>query len=213
MPVPFVYVKETFVAHRTVIVLLLAILLASCSSNNRLPAATATPEAYPAAAYPTPGTASNPSNAYPYPYPYPQPQPTLNPYPYPAAQQTVSTPEPTVDAQQQVSASTGAVLGVLSDLDGQPIVGLRIFLAVLTPGPAQNAPVISFTLSSPSGGTDATGRFVIGNLEPGTYSLAYWTPASSGLIPAPSGEKDSAIQIEVRSNQVSDIGTVRIRRP
>ena len=198
-------------AHRAVIVLLLAILLASCSSSNRLPEATATPEAYPAAAYPTPGTASNPSNAYP--YPYPQPQPTLNPYPYPAAQQTVSTPEPTIDAQQQVSASTGAVQGVLNDLDGQPIVGLRIFLAVLTPGPAQNAPVISFTLSSPSGGTDATGRFVIGNLEPGTYSLAYWTPANSGLIPAPSGDKDSAIQIEVRSNQVSDIGTVRIRRP
>ncbi len=197
-------------AHRTMIVLLLGILLSSCSSGNTAPTAAAVPEAYPA-----PTAVPTSEGGYPYPYPYPQPQPTLNPYPYPypAAQQTPATPEPTIDAQQQVSASTGAVLGVINDLDGQPIVGLRIFVAVLTQGPTPDAPVISFTLSSPSGGTDASGRFVVGNLAPGTYSLAYWTPASSGLIPAPSGEKDSAIQIEVRSDQVTDIGTVRIRRP
>ncbi len=195
-------------AHRAVIVLLLGILLTSCSSGNPSPTATAIPEAYPA-----PTAAPTSDGGYPYPYPYPQPQPTLNPYPYPASQQTSSTPEPTIDTQQQVSASTGAVLGVINDLDGQPIVGLRIFVAVLTQGPTPDAPVISFTLSSPSGGTDASGRFVVGDLAPGTYSLAYWTPASSGLIPAPSGEKDSAIRIEIRNNQVTDIGAVRIRRP
>jgi hypothetical protein len=88
-----------------------------------------------------------------------------------------------------------------------------VFLATISPGATPDAPVISFTLNSPSASTNQEGRFVIGNLPAGTYSLAVWTPVRAILIPAPGGAKDSAIRVEIVNNRVTDLGVIQMERP
>lgn len=185
----------------------LMLLLVGCTSGNTAPP----PAADDADADPVPTQAVTQAvDGTPYPIPA-RPTSTLPDYPLPAS--ASPTLGPTVDAQQFINESMGAIEGILLDLNDQPIVGIRVFVATISPGPTPDAPVISFTLDSLSGGTDASGRFVIGEIEAGTYSLAFWTPARASLIPAPNGEKDSAIQVEVSNDQVTNVGTIRIERP
>lgn len=189
---------------RSFFLVLLASILMACAA----PATVAPTQTGQLAPTETGSTRATPAEAYPVPtvtlqntsYPLPEPGPT-------------NTTSPTIDAQQLISSSTGAIEGVLLDLDGNPISGIGVFLAMITPGPTPETPIISFTLNSPSSGTNRQGRFVIGNIPPGTYSLAVWTPATTTLIPTPGGEAGSAIKVEVVNNQVTNIGEARIRRP
>lgn len=103
--------------------------------------------------------------------------------------------------------------GVLLDTEGKPVSNIFVFLATVTPGPTLDAPIISFTLDSPKGSTDAKGQFVIKNVPAGIYSLAVWTPATNALIPPPNGKEGSAIQVEVINNRITDVGELRIVRP
>jgi hypothetical protein len=193
--------QRSFLISRALILLWL-VLLTACS-----PAAP-TPTPTPAApAIQTPTEASSTA-------PYPYPAPTARPAAYPAPTINPASLPTNVPAEQLIGADFGAITGQLLDTEGQPIAGLSVFLATVTEGPTPDAPVVSFSLqSSPRATADAEGRFVLGNVAPGTYSLAVWTPASASLIPAPSGEQDSAIQVDVSSNQVTDVGVIRIERP
>lgn len=143
---------------------------------------------------------------------YPDPLTATTAYPEPTLE------GPTVNAalpsqETIVSPSAGAIRGVLLDTEGKPVSNIFVFLATVTPGPTPDAPIISFTLDSPKGGTDAKGQFVIKNVPAGIYSLAIWTPATNALIPPPNGKEGSAIQVEVISNRITDVGELRIVRP
>ncbi|MGQ9876785.1 MAG: carboxypeptidase-like regulatory domain-containing protein [Chloroflexus sp.] len=120
---------------------------------------------------------------------------------------SVDTAEPTIE----IGESSGAIRGILLDKEGQPIAGLYVFLATITDNPA--GPIISFSLESDKGLTNAKGLFVIDNVPAGVYSLAIWTPAVNFLIPAPNGEEGSAIRVEVRNGQITELGEIRIKRP
>lgn len=143
---------------------------------------------------------------------YPEPLATSTAYPAPVVE------GPTVTAalplqETIVSPSTGAIRGVLLDTEGKPVSNIFVFLATVTPGPTPDAPIISFTLDSPKGSTDASGRFIIRNVPAGVYSLAIWTPATNALIPPPNGKEGSAIRVEVVNNRITDVGELRIVRP
>lgn len=142
-------------------------------------------------------------------YPVPTIPPLMPAYPYP--QPPTATPEPVPTPIIELDNTKGAIRGILLDTEGKPIAGLAVFLATITETPA--GPVISFTLESQKGLTDDQGRFVIPNVPSGVYSLAIWTPATNFLIPAPSGEEGSAIRVEVRNGEITELGEIRARRP
>lgn len=142
-------------------------------------------------------------------YPVPTTAPTLPAYPYPLSPTVTS--EIVVTPVIELDATKGAIRGILLDMENKPIAGLFVFLATITESPA--GPIISFSLESPKGGTDAEGRFVIPNVPAGVYSLAIWTPATNFLIPAPNGEEGSAIRVEVRNGEITELGEIRVRRP
>ncbi|MGC8951761.1 carboxypeptidase-like regulatory domain-containing protein [Chloroflexus sp.] len=144
-------------------------------------------------------------------YPVPNAEPIMSASPYPVLEATVSasTPEPTPPIV--VDSTKGAIRGVLLDTEGKPIAQLFVFLATITDN--TTGPVISFSLDSQKGATDNQGNFVIRDVPAGVYSLAIWTPATNFLIPAPNGEPGSAIRVEVRNGEITELGQIRIRRP
>lgn len=173
----------------------LLILLVACSQNGSI---AATPSVAPVE------TAQTST--------YPDPSTAITAYPSPL----LEGPTVTADLPLQetiVSPSTGGIQGVLLDTEGKPISSIFVFLATVTPGPTPDAPIISFSLDSPKGSTDAGGRFIIKNVPAGTYSLAIWTPATNALIPPPNGKEGSAIRVEVVNNRITDVGELRIVRP
>lgn len=174
------------------LLLLLLILLTACRSGST----TAIPSVAPVDAAQTSA--------------YPDPSTAITAYPEP----TLEGPTTALPLQEtMVSPSTGAIRGVLLDTEGKPVSNIFVFLATVTPGPTLDAPIISFTLDSPKGSTDAKGQFVIKNVPAGIYSLAVWTPATNALIPPPNGKEGSAIQVEVINNRITDVGELRIVRP
>ncbi|MGQ9612267.1 hypothetical protein [Chloroflexus sp.] len=180
------------------IVSLLLIILSACSfaPSNSTPTQ-------------APSTPASPETSSAYPVPTERPQTPIYPYPLPPTITPVSvdTAEPTIE----IGESSGAIRGILLDKEGQPIAGLYVFLATITDNPA--GPIISFLLESDKGFTNAAGQFVIDNVPAGVYSLAIWTPAVNFLIPAPNGEEGSAIRVEVRNGQITELGEIRIKRP
>lgn len=142
-------------------------------------------------------------------YPVPTTPPLMPAYPYP--QPSTATPEPVPTPIIELDNTKGAIRGILLDTEGKPIAGLAVFLATITETSA--GPVISFTLESQNGFTDDQGRFAIRNVPAGVYSLAIWTPATNFLIPAPNGEEGSAIRVEVRNGEITELGEIRARRP
>jgi len=144
------------------------------------------------------------------PYPVPNPTDQMPAYPYTQPAIATSSPIGTLTPVEVVEGS-GSIRGVLIDTEGKPVANIFVFLANITESPA--GPIISFTLESQKGGTNDQGQFVIANVPPGVYSLAIWTPAVNFLIPAPNGEEGSAIRVEVRSGQITELGEIRIRRP
>ncbi len=157
---------------------------------------------------PTLETSVDPS-PIPLAYPVPTALSLVPAYPYP--QPPTPTFRPTDTTSIELDSTKGAIRGILLDMEGKPIANLFVFLATITNSPA--GPLISFTLESQKGGTDAEGRFVIRDVPAGVYSLAVWTPATNFLIPAPSGEEGSAIQVEVRNGEITELGEIRIKRP
>ncbi|ACL25180.1 hypothetical protein Cagg_2301 [Chloroflexus aggregans DSM 9485] len=182
------------------------IVLSACS--------TATPQATPTVvdtsnissqSYPV-TTPNAPDSSSAYPVPTTEPIPAS---PYPVLETTAPATEPT--SPIVVDSTKGAIRGVLLDTEGKPIAQLFVFLATITDNPT--GPVISFSLDSQKGATDNQGNFVIRDVPAGIYSLAIWTPATNFLIPAPNGEPGSAIRVEVRNGEITELGQIRIRRP
>ncbi len=127
-----------------------------------------------------------------------------------------TTPTPPVPGTSDSSADNGSgvISGVLLDEQNQPIENIGVFLADLTPGPEGAGNIISFQLhSSKRGITDSQGRFTIEGVNPGSYSLAIWTPNETQLVPSPSDGEGSAIQVDVAQGQSVDVGKLVIRRP
>lgn len=111
-------------------------------------------------------------------------------------------PEPTV------APGTGKVEGVLLDEANAPIEGLAIYVAKISVDG-----VISYSPEAdPYGVTDAQGRFVIFNVPPGTYAMAYWSPGPSGLISDPA-DISAPAKVEVRDGETTTIGPLKIKRP
>jgi hypothetical protein len=129
------------------------------------------------------------------------PTPTLPPVPADAA----STAVPQITPQLP---GMGNVEGIVIDEADLPIEGLGIYVAKIS---VDN--MISYSPEAdPRGLTDAAGRFTISNVQPGTYALAYWTPGPTGLFMSPANP-DNAITIEVRADETTQVGNLKIKRP
>jgi hypothetical protein len=119
-----------------------------------------------------------------------------------------------VAQQPTVTDTTGAITGILVDETGQPIVSIGVFLANLSPGPTDGTHIISFSIEeSKRGITDEQGHFIINDVAANTYSLAIFLPSQTSLIPEPGKGEGSAIEVKVQPKQVTDVGTVKIKRP
>lgn len=111
-------------------------------------------------------------------------------------------------------STTGSVVGVLVDNDGKPIDDIGVFVANLADGPQPGSKMITFQIgSSKRAITDADGRFVINGVAPGSYSLVIWTPTETLTIPPPGGDPGSAILVDVKAGQITDLGRLSSKRP
>ncbi len=125
-----------------------------------------------------------------------------------------STVATTTTQPGSAAAGTGKIVGVLLDEAGEPISGLGVFLADVSQGPEPNSNIVSFRLqSSKQAITDEQGKFLLEEVPAGLYSLAVWTPNSSMLIPQPGSAEGSAIEVTVEPQRVTDVGSLKIRRP
>lgn len=134
----------------------------------------------------------------------------------PPAVSAQATPMQLTTSTQATNDKTekGSITGVLLDEEGKPISDLGIFVANLTQGPQANSKIISFQINSSKRGlTDAQGNFTINDVPVGSYSLASFTPAQTTLIPAPGDAAGSAILVEVKAGRVTNVGTLKIKRP
>jgi hypothetical protein len=142
--------------------------------------------------------------------------PTAATSPTQQANTNLSTPSTaaTSPAQQANTGDNGIITGILVDEAGQPITDLGVFVADLSDGPNPEGKIISFQLgSSKQGLTDKQGKFTIEDVKAGAYSLAIWTPNTSMLIPEPDDSEGSAIQVEIKPGEVTNVGTLKIKRP
>ena len=130
-----------------------------------------------------------------------EPTPTLPPVPADAASTAVPQLTPQLPGM-------GAVEGIVIDEADLPIEGLGIYVAKIS---VDN--IISYSPEAdPRGITDAAGRFTISNVAPGTYALAYWTPGPTGLFTDPTNP-DALITVEVRADETTPAGSLKIKRP
>jgi hypothetical protein len=130
-------------------------------------------------------------------------KPTPTPPPVPADAAGTAVPQLTPQLP-----GMGSVEGIVIDEADLPIEGLGIYVAKVS---VDN--VISYSPEAdPRGISDAAGRFTIRNVEPGTYAMAYWTPGPAGLFMSPSNP-NNAITIEVRADETTQAGSLKIKRP
>lgn len=119
---------------------------------------------------------------------------------------TSQSPQTTVVVQTK--PGTGIITGTMLDENDAPIEGLGVYVATI-----EGDGVIGFSVNNaPRGITESNGTFIIPDIQPGTYSLAYWTPGPSGLIGDPKGI-DQPVKVTVTVGQTVSAGNLIIQRP
>lgn len=185
------------------LLLFLLILLPACSSAAPTPAAPSeaglpTAEVEASSGYPVeePGAAVPPAEAYPGPQ-------AATDDPLAAYPETLLVPQP--------KAGLGVITGRILELANNEVyLAPTLILGELTyPNEAGAAPpLVGFSETSDPRGIQArTGKFMFQDIEPGTYAVVIWTPASSTLVTDRQGNTSI---VEVKADQIVDMGDVFI---
>jgi hypothetical protein len=154
-------------------------------------------------------------------------EPTASPTATPAFQaspllvQDSPLPEPTEPAQVEPaptslpspSADKGTVIGRFIDVEtGEPPgETLPIFLGEFSPLESGDPLITMSPTSSPPGTIEASGDFVFLDVEPGTYAIVFWTPATSRVLSDPETQKP--IVATLKAGEITDLGEVVVDLP
>jgi len=110
-------------------------------------------------------------------------------------------------------ADKGVITGQLltPGAGGRPYIATLYLGTLIYANETPDAPpLISFAKeTAPLGVQDPeTGRFYFADIAPGTYALILWTPVTS--MPLRNAETGEDIVIEVKANEVTDLGIIPI---
>jgi hypothetical protein len=220
-------VKRTIVIN---LMILLALLLVSCSSSS----GTTAPTAYPAAEKPT---TANPVAASPKAPEQPTPTdlpmfPYEGPYPYPGGLPLRASAQPTIEYNTAAyvppsvdepptptavipvvvptpKADLGIVTGkLLSSDSGNPPYIATLYLGSTIPANKDGfPPMVSLSADTdPKGRQDETGTFVFTDIKPGLYALVIWDPYNSVVVQ--DEKKENYLTFEVKAGEITDLGTI-----
>ncbi len=159
-----------------------------------------------------------PENSEPYPYPAASTnevtittiESTKRAYPIEEATAVLVTPIPASAVVPTPGKDTGVVTGrlIFTGTD-KPVQENMVYLGFkiyLTPGPDY-----TFGLTqnnSPHVATDPNGRFILGDVPPGTYFVVLWSLSGASLATLPG--KTESLEITVKPGEVLDLGTLEV---
>lgn len=131
---------------------------------------------------------------------YPAPTATIDPYPG-QDPTPLNSPVPAgpleVPAPAEGTANIGGTLLRITPDGNHPIEGAVLYLGeIALNSEGERAVAGFFEQSSPRTGTNAAGQFIFENVEPGEYTLFYWTPSGSVLLLDPETQGDLIFTVE-----------------
>jgi hypothetical protein len=147
---------------------------------------------------------------------YPPPPPTrISPYPEPLGTET--SPEEVVEEGPftipEPGEDSGVVVGqMLRYGTDEPLGGYTIYLAELVPLDPGDGYLVSLQQGkSPNAKSYSDGRFAIGDVPPGTYTVVLWTPFDANSV---KDEKTGMeIQIVVEAGKTLELGPLEVVWP
>jgi hypothetical protein len=125
------------------------------------------------------------------------------------------TPITTVNPPQ---IGKGTIIGILYDEPAvRPYAGQYIYLARVRQMDSASGGTPMFfaeldVKADPFGQTDATGRFVIENVEPGIYALTVWLPNLQQAL-LYDAKTNINLSVEIKPGQITNLGVMKIDGP